>query len=185
MHYNFAPVRAPMSWSANTRLVIGPNASLNPRQAWWVMGLMSGVGLGIAGVWTLLGFWPVLPFAGLELAALGAALWLTQRRNRYREVLHFDDDRLRIEIGLLGDARRAQLDLPRGWTRVRVEPRYGHEASRLLLSCSGQHLSIGACLTDAERGQLAQRIAELLGPGARRAPLEQGAAGPAEIRLGD
>lgn len=183
MHYNFAPASAPMSWTANTRLVIGPNASLNPRQAWWAMILISMASLGIAGVWTALGFWPVLPFAGLELAAFGAALWITQRRNRYREVLHFDGDRLRIEIGLVGDARRAQLDLPRSWTRVKVEPRRGHEASQLVLSSSGQQLRIGACLTDAEREQLARRIAELLGPA--RVPVENGAQAPAETRLGD
>ena len=42
-----------------------------------------------------MGFWPVVPFAGLEVGALGAAFWVSMRRNRYREVL---DVVTRIEL---------------------------------------------------------------------------------------
>src|SRR5262245_44660681 len=74
------------------RVVIGPNASLSEAQAWAFMGWMCAVGFGIAAVFAARGYWPILPFAGLELAALGAALWVTQRRNRYREVISVTDD---------------------------------------------------------------------------------------------
>ena len=151
-----------MATPSNTRLVLGPNASLSVRQAWLVMGVMSAVGFGIAGLWTLLGFWPVLPFAGLELAALGAALWVTQRRNRYREVLDFDGEALRIEFGLVGRGAQAKVELRRAWTRVALEPGQGNEPSRLVLSCSGQGVEIGGCLTDVERERLAARLEELL-----------------------
>ena len=35
------------------------------------MGLMTLVSMGLQLLFTLQGFWPILPFAGLELAALG------------------------------------------------------------------------------------------------------------------
>ena len=70
----------------DTRLVIGPNASLTDRQALVFFAGMCGVCLTIAAVFAGVGLWPVLPFAGLELAALAAALWVVVQRNRYREV---------------------------------------------------------------------------------------------------
>ena len=43
---------------------------------------------------------PVLPFAGLELGAVGWALAVSMRRNRYREVVSFGEERVRIEFGV-------------------------------------------------------------------------------------
>jgi len=150
----------------NTRLVIGPNASLTPRQALWFMASISVLGLGIAMVFTVLGFWLVLPFAGLELAALGAALWVSLRRNRYREVLCFEADQLAVEFGAVGVGVQQRIVWPRGWTRAFLERgAHRHDPLRLVLACSGQQLEIGRCLTDPEREQLCMRLKELLRPG--------------------
>lgn len=155
---------------ADTRLVIGPNASLTGRQALVFFAGMSGVCLGIAAVFAALGFWPVLPFAGLELAALGAALAVVLRRNRYREVLVFEGARLRIEIGLVGKGVQARCEWPRSATRVWLEPG-PHAASpaQLVLACGPSRCVLGTCLTDAERGALAARVKELLHPAWQRA----------------
>ncbi|HUS24490.1 MAG TPA: DUF2244 domain-containing protein [Candidatus Binatia bacterium] len=154
----------------DAQLVIGPNASLTRRQAGWVMAGMSGVGLGVAGVWTALGFWPVLPFAGLELAAFGAALAVCMHRNRYREVLRFSAGTVRIEFGLLGQGPTTQLELPRAWTRVELaRGEHRHEPTALWLCCSGQRVRIGVCLTDEDRSRLAARIGDLLKPHGRKA----------------
>lgn len=153
-----------------TRLVIGPNASLGPRQAWGFMGLICAVGLGIAAMFAVRGFWPILPFAGLELAALGAALWVTQRRNRYREVLSFGENSIRIEFGLVGAGAYASVELPRAWTRVSLcrGPHLTSPTSLGLEYC-GQRVELGRCLTDEERSRLCARIRELLRPAWRGA----------------
>lgn len=154
----------------NTRLVIGPNASLSVQDAWAVMAFMSLLGLGIAGLFALRGYWPILPFAGLELAALGAALWVSVRRNRYREVIRFEDARIRLEFGLVGRGVLTAIEWPRAWTRVslrRDESRQGPTV--LALDYAGQRVAIGRCLTDAERERLAARLRELLRPGWRGA----------------
>lgn len=159
----------------DAQLVIGPNASLTSRQAWAAMGLAGGVGLTIAGVWAVLGFWPVLPFAGLELAALGAALYVVQRRNRYREVLTFVGPVLRVEFGALGRGARTRVELPRAWTRVRIAAGvHRHDPHRLCLEYGAQQVTVGRCLTDAERERLAARIKELLPPAPSRAPAAHG-----------
>ena len=166
-----------------TRLVIGPNASLSGAQAWGFLGVTALVGLGTAALFASRGYWPILPFAGLELVALGAALWVTQRRNRYREVLSFTESVIHIEFGVMGQGAQAFAELPRAWTRVSVSSGpYPTSPTRLGLDHCGQRITIGRCLTDDERERLAMRIRELLRP-AWQAP--RAAAPEKELSLGE
>jgi uncharacterized membrane protein len=162
--------------AANTRLVIGPNASLTGRQAAMFFGWMALVSFAVAGFFTAFGFWPVLPFAGIELLALGMALRASLRRNRYREVVEFRDDRIRVEFGMTGIGAALAVELPRSPTRVLIEPGNSrHAPTRLLLSCMGQRLEMARCLTDEERERLAERMRQLIHPAwapARREELQ-------------
>jgi uncharacterized membrane protein len=161
----------------DTTLVIGPNASLTRRQACWFMASMCGVGCGIAGFFAWLGFWPVVPFAGLELSALAAALHLSLRRNRYREVVSFTAEVVRVESGLLGSGPRLRLEWPRCWARCTLEPgSRRHEPTRLWIRYSGRQVELASCLTDEERERLFVRIKELLDPGWQARPARAGQA---------
>lgn len=129
------------------------------------MALVAVPGLGIAGVFAAQGFWPIFPFAGLELSALGAALWVSLRRNRYREVLRFEGGQLAVEFGSLGGDVQRRVAWPRTWTRVVLERgRHRHDPQRLWLMYAGRRVEIGRCLTDDERAALRGRIKELLKP---------------------
>lgn len=150
---------------SDTQIVIGPNASLSVAQARWVMLGMTGVAMTVAVGFAVMGFWPIVPFAGLEIAALGAALWVSMRRNRYREVLSFGHERVTVGFGWMGQGATAEVDWLRCFTRVvleKAETRNGH--NRLYLTSSGQRIAIGRCLTDAEREALHARIKSLLPP---------------------
>lgn len=149
------------------RIVIGPNASLDFRGAVWFLGSLSALALTVAMVCVFIGFWPVLPFAGAELMAVTAAVWVSLRRNRYREVVTVDENRLRIEFGLAGAEGRggaiSSVEFPRPWARVVIEAgHHRHDPSRLWVCCSGQRVGIGRCLTDEEREALAARLKELI-----------------------
>ncbi len=162
---------ANMHHSVNTRLVIGPNASMSVRQAVWFMAGMCSVSLAIGGFFAVKGFWPILPFAGLELAALAAALTVSLRRNRYREVVDFEDEEIRVEVGEVGRGAGLKVRFTRSGTRVLLESGpYRNSPTRLLLSSQGQQLELGRCLTDEERERLAARMRELIHPGWRRKP---------------
>lgn len=150
---------------SDTQIVIGPNASLSTRQAALVLASVSFVGLTVAVGFALIGFWMILPFAGLELAALGTALWVSLRRNRYREVLRFERDRVRVGFGWMGQGASAEIDWARGFTRVVLEAGSNRNShNRLYLTSSGQRIGIGRCLTDVEREALYRRIKGLLPP---------------------
>lgn len=148
----------------STRIVVQPNGSLSRRQACWFMGSISVVCLGSATVFAVQGFWPVLPFAGLELAALGLALWASLRRNAWREVLHFDGDRLVVERGMVGQGVQSRCEWPRGLTRALMESDFSGERC-LILQCGAQRTEIGRCLGEADRAALHARLRELLRPG--------------------
>lgn len=158
------PLDLAIGASLETRFVLSPNASLSVRGAWAFMILVSLATLGTASWCAAHGFWPVLPFAGLELAALGWALAVSLRRNRYREVVSFERERVRIEFGVVGQGAAARVELPRGWTRTWIErdAERRHAPTRLLLGCSGQRVQIGRCLTDEEREVLMRRFGQLL-----------------------
>lgn len=165
---------------SDTRLVIGPNASLSPRQALWFMASVSVVALSIAGAFAALGFWPILPFAGLELSALAAALWVSLRRNRYRELIELDGDRVRVSFGWVERGAVAELDWPRSWTRVELLPGGNrHAPNQLRLRQAGQVVRLGRCLTDEERERLAGRLKELLPPVWKATPAVESEAVPA------
>lgn len=143
-----------------------PNSSLTPRAAAWFYGSLGAVSLTIAIGFAALGFWPVLPFAGLELAVLYWAVSRVMQRARAREYIRVDDESVVIEKclpGRHGIASRIEYAFRRPWTRIELratEP--AHWRTRLLLSSRGRSVEVGAFLTDGERRGLKERLAALL-----------------------
>lgn len=149
---------------------LSPNCSLTPGTASLFYVSILTVSLSIAGAFAAMGFWPVLPFAGLELLGLGVALHLSLRRGRVREFIRIDERSVVIASADAG--RTVEHRFARPWTRV--ELRAGAVAtwpSRLLLGAMGRTVEVGAFLTESERRRLGARLAELL------PPRDRGAAG--------
>ena len=154
-----------MSTHAGDRHVIEVrcNASLTIGQAIAFFAGTLVASLAIALFWTWKGFWPVLPFAGLELFALGLALGLSLRRGSYREMITISEDEVVIERGTR--RKHAVERLPRTWLRVELtQPEHRWYPSRLFLSSHGRRYEIGAVLVEGERRGLARRLRELLQP---------------------
>ena len=145
-------------------IVIAPNASLSWRQAGWFMLGISTIALGIGMAFAVMGFWVILPFAGLELTALGAALYVSLRNNAMREVVTVTEDRVCIETGRVDQPEaRIRHEFARAWARLEVEPgRTTGGAGRLRLGASGRFIELGACLSEQQRLGLAQRLTKVL-----------------------
>lgn len=143
-------------------LKIEPNCSLSWRGAVIFYLWVCAASLGIAMIFALQGYWPVLPFAGLELAVLGVALWLSMRRGSYREVITIDAGRIVVEKGRRH--RRERVEFPLHWAHVNLRTaRTASHPSRLTISSHGRSCEIGNCLTDREKRGLALRLEELIG----------------------
>lgn len=153
---------------------LSPNCSLTPRAAAYFYFSIVAVSLVVAGSFAAAGYWPILPFAGLELAALGAALTHSMRRSRRRELIDIDERRVRVRK--TAAQRQIEFEFQRPWTRVELEqPVSTTWPSRLWLRSMGRKVEIGAFLTERERNGLRHRLAEVLA-GPMRSDSEGGTA---------
>jgi len=137
--------------------ILRPNRSLTWRQNVWVFGFFCLVTLAIALPLAAMGFWLVLPFAGLELLAVGTGLYLVTCRCHEREVICIAADSIRIERGRLRPQQRWVLS--RTWARVELQdcPRHWYP-SRLLIRAHNRTVEIGRFLAEEERHQLAREL---------------------------
>ena len=143
-----------------------PNSSLTPRAAAFFYGSLVAILLGIALGCAALGFWPVLPFAGLELAVLYWAVTWVLRRAEAREYIRVDDASVLVEKcarDRRGGTSRVEYAFQRQWTQLELRAgNPAHWPSRLLFRSRGRSVEIGAFLTDGERRGLKDRLAEVL-----------------------
>ena len=153
------------------RIELAPNCSLSPFTARLFFGSTCLFSLAFAMIFVLQGFWPVLPFWGLEMLALGLALNSSMRRRRYGQTVLITESR----VSLVTRTRRgeAKQEFARHWTKVRLRsPRTRLHPSRLTLESRGRACEVGSFLTDEERGLLAQRLRGLVGGMNESPPLE-------------
>ena len=80
-------------------IIAKPNHSSSWRNNRLALLAIAVPSLGAALGFTLLGAWPILPFAGLEIAALGAALYYVNWKLQYRHVITLSDDSVCIDKG--------------------------------------------------------------------------------------
>ena len=134
--------------------VIAPNQSMSWKELSLVYCGIAAVTLGIGGYFWVQGLTLVLPFSGLELLALGAALYITAWRGGAREVITITDDSVCVETGRAVPAQRH--DFQRYWTKVVLQrPWVAWYPSKLLLCSHGREIEVGRFLNEEERRGLA------------------------------
>ena len=156
---------------AAQRIEISPHCSLTPRQGLLFFIGTSALALGFALLLALRGFWPVLPFAGLEMAALGIALKLSFRRRAQQQVILLSEDEVRIlSSGIRGC--RSEVVFPRHWAQVKLRAAIVRShPSRLTIESMGRVCEVGPFLTEEDRRGLARRLAVLIGKVSESPPL--------------
>ncbi|WP_166254410.1 DUF2244 domain-containing protein [Marinobacter salicampi] len=127
------------------RLRLSPNRSLSWQgnvRIWLGLCLVSAA--IVAGmIWA--GAWVVLPFAGIELAALAGAFYYTSRQCHKQEILTLTADTLRLEKGL--NRKEAEWALPVRYARVHVKlARHPFTPPKLFLMHRDTDVSLAAFL---------------------------------------
>lgn len=152
------------------RIEIAPHCSLSPRGARWFFASICVASLSIALPLSIMGFWLVLPFAGLELALVGWALRVSMARRHQRQTIIVSDEVVAIED--VSPPTRQRVEFPRHWAQVRI--RAGGSPlhpSRLTVESHGRGLEVGQFLNEQERLSLAKRLRRLIGRIAESPPL--------------
>lgn len=138
-----------------------PNCSLTPRQALAFFASLCLVSLAIAGFFAARGLWPVLPFAGLEMALLGWAMCASLRRRKYTQTITLTHEAVEV---VTCDARGARAEtFRRHWARARIVRAGSWHPSRLLIESRGRRCEVGGLLTEDERCGLHARLLSVIG----------------------
>ena len=93
-----------------TTITLTPNRSANWQQNKLLVYCVGFVTLSIAVVWSLLGAWLILPFAGLEIAMLWLVSYITCRNSYYKQILEIDEKKVRITSGLRYPIQEIHID---------------------------------------------------------------------------
>ncbi len=153
------------------RIDLAPRCSLTPRQAAQFFAFTCAGAFALALFFTVRGFWPVLPFAGLEMAVLGFALTTSLRQRHKRQTILVGEDEVRIEsVGIRGC--RSEVVFPRHWAQVKLRAAIVRShPSRLTIESMGRACEVGQFLTEEDRQDLAGRLTALIGRVSESPPL--------------
>jgi uncharacterized membrane protein len=118
--------------------------------------------LSLALILAVQGYWPVLPFAGLELSVLGWALYSSMQRRHHRQVLLISDEEVKISSKDLKNLR--EVVFPRHWAQVKMRrSKSALLPSLLTIESHGRYCEVGSFLTEQERLGLGKRLKQLIG----------------------
>ncbi len=149
----FKVERTPGRW----RYILRPNRSASWFEIKLFFALVAGVSVIIATVFALAGYWPVLPFAGLELTLLWFCLHHNAMQGRETEVIDIDERQVAIEQR--GATSRRHWTFERAWARLRLEsPAARLHPCRLVLGSHGRTVRLGRFLAEGELRELATQL---------------------------
>ena len=127
-------------------IVARPNQSASWQTNKLMLMLLAIPSLGAGVGFALMGAWPILPFAGLEMTALGCALYYVNWKLQYRHVITVSDDDVRIEKGFYHP--KQSWEFPRQRAGLRITPQHHPlDGPELSLHDRSESVSIGEFLT--------------------------------------
>ncbi len=130
------------------------NNSLIPERFCLVVGALAVLSLAIAGGFAVAGAWLILPFAGLELAALAIALRCVMRRARDYERVAIEGDRVVLDV--IEDSEQRHFSFNRLWAQLVVRERAPQY--RIALRSYGREVELGRYLDESGRRALAREL---------------------------
>lgn len=131
-----------------------PNRSLGPAARRWVLGAIAAATLGIAAGAAALGAWPVMPFAGIEVALVALAFHVLGRHDADFERLEVGEHEVKVEARDAAQLTRFVAHRP--WARVVVRERGAR--CTLGLAYAGRMVPLGRMLSDEGRRRLADSL---------------------------
>jgi uncharacterized membrane protein len=145
--------------ASGSSLLLKRNCSISPGGMLRVFALLALASLSIAAGFALTGAWLILPFAGLEVLALGAAFIVNARHATDFERIEVSADRLTVEVAE-ADRLARYVFHPRV-AKLRLEKDEGYGA-RVLLGTPGRDVEVGRHLDAEARVEFATELTKKL-----------------------
>ena len=142
------------------RVLVRPNRSLSRRAMLVVFAGVAAFVITLGIGFSLAGAWLVLPFAGLEVAVVGAVLYLLFRHADDHDLIIIHHDRVTVVRRQGG--REQHEEFQRYWIKVKLQRSRSWYPSRLSIGSHGRFVAIGTDISEEERRVLGARLNELL-----------------------
>jgi uncharacterized membrane protein len=141
--------------SAGFSLTTRRNCSMPPQALVWLLVFTACLSFAIGIGFALFGAWPVLPFIGLEVAALAIAFYVNARHAADYERIVVRDGLMLVEVHEAGRSHVHRFHP--GW--VHLHTLEAGEGVRLGVRSHGKELEIGRHLDASGRSLLAVELA--------------------------
>lgn len=148
---------------ADLTIITRPNCSLSEAGRLLFFCVMLLLSMVIAASFALVGAWLIFPFAGLEMLGLGWALYHISCHTGDYECIVVSGDRVLVETRDYKTVK--QVELPRHWVKVNVQPASGQGRCRIWVSAHGREVELGRFVDDDGRMALSRQIREYTGTG--------------------
>jgi uncharacterized membrane protein len=134
-------------------IVAEPNRSASWQTNKFVLIAMCCLSAVIAGVFAFVGAWLILPFAGLEMLALGSTLYYVCWKLRYRHVVTLEDEIVLIQKGHYHPLQQWRFE--RDSTTIQVTTQsHPWDAPQISLCNRGDQVSLGEFLSKEDTDKL-------------------------------
>lgn len=133
-----------------------PNRSLNPVQQRLVFWGVAIPCMGIASIFAGMGYWLMLPFAGLEMGLLAWAFENLRAHNEDYESITIQGDRLIVECREAGQKSRREMNTH--WTQAECVCEQNENKCQFCVRSHGEAIELGRYLDDQGRIKLAKAI---------------------------
>ena len=140
-------------------LLLKRNCSITPAGLMCAYGLIAIMTMAIATALAVMGAWPILPFAGVEIVGLGIAFLMNGRHAADYERIELESGRLVVEVGESHSVRRHEFNRARASVMVAGQ---GHGVRVLLDEKPGRRVEIGRHLQEQARLDLAGELTKRL-----------------------
>jgi uncharacterized membrane protein len=139
------------------RLLLSPNRSIGWRDLVLFYLFMCLLSLAVGVFFAVQGLWLILPFSGLEMFVLGIALYVVSRQTNRRQVIIFDNSKVRIEKGAYHCDQSWEFNAD--WVRLHYQITGEiYSARKLELECRGSYVEVGEFLNNIEKDTLAFQL---------------------------
>ena len=142
------------------RVIFKPNSALSAISKKRVIILLTVIPSAIGIAFCFLGAWPILPFVGLEIAALAYAFFYINKHEADYESISIEGDNLVIER-CLGENVSQHVINPY-WVKV-VQHELPNGELHLYLQSHGKKIEVGRYLTRKQRELLAKQLKQRTG----------------------
>jgi uncharacterized membrane protein len=140
-------------------IILRPNRSADWRTNRLLLLSLAAVSLVIGGGFAAAGAWMILPFAGLEVMAVGGALYWVSWKLSYQQVITVAGASLSIDKGVYRPRRSWRFARAETSVAVHRAP-FPHEPPRISLCNREHHVRVGEFLSLEEGQHLLRALRE-------------------------